>query len=347
MANNDDDDDLHDASWDDDEHRGDKIRLNRDLLLAARTMGDNQARYLVSLYYLEQEMRKRADNQLRTLEDNDDPDEVVSFVAEHSYVMEKQIAKGLKEYTSTHIMGDWLKAIHGIGPVLSAGLMAHIFVGMWCAHCRGRSAKDCEKRQADKKRKLVPHKFEPVEACPTVGHIWQFGGIAGDGQRKWVKGERRPYNAEFKTLLWKVGQSFMKFHTNPKCYYGHFYENRKAYEIENNEAGRLAERAAESLPHFNPKTESYKYYSVGKLPPAHIDARARRYCVKIFLAHFFEEWYRRTYNKEPPLPYPIAFMGHAHRHAPPPMPPDSPSPDSPKAEKPKKKKAAKPKRKAA
>jgi len=69
MANNDDDDDLHDASWDDDEHRGDKIRLNRDLLLAARTMGDNQARYLVSLYYLEQEMRKRADNQLRTLED--------------------------------------------------------------------------------------------------------------------------------------------------------------------------------------------------------------------------------------------------------------------------------------
>jgi hypothetical protein len=28
----------------------------------------------------------------------------------------------------------------------------------------------------------------------------------------------------------------------------------------------------------------------GGLPPAHLDARARRYAVKIFLSHLYAEW---------------------------------------------------------
>jgi len=348
--------------WDDDdddvgEHKEEKVRLDRDLIKASRTMGTASARYLVDGYYMMQEMRKRADNQVRSLEEAEEPYVLIEWLADKSYTIERQVAKALDHYTRSHMMGPWLRNIYGLGPVLCAGLLAHIYIGMWCAHCRGRDEKDCQRRQNDKKRKIQPHRFEPVESTPTVGHIWQFAGVAGDGQKPWEKGKRRPFNAQLKTLLWKCGISFMRFHKRDECYYGRIYEERKAYEIENNEAGRLKEAAARSLPHFSKETESYKYYVEGKLPPAHIDARARRYTVKLLLAHFFDEYYRRQFGKEPPLPYPIAFLNHAHRTPPPPQPPGSasyrpeppppPPPPPPKAKTKEKKKPGRPKKKAA
>ena len=50
----------------------------------------------------------------------------------------------------------------------------------------------------------------------------------------------------------------------------------------------------------------------GHLPPAQIDARARRYAVKLFLVHFHERWYEMEFGKPAPLSYPIAHMGHTH-----------------------------------
>jgi hypothetical protein len=67
-----------------------------------------------------------------------------------------------------------MRSIYGIGPVISAGLLAHIYMGDWCEICRGRSEADCETRQKDTKLKLPEHEFTPINACPTAGHIWQF-----------------------------------------------------------------------------------------------------------------------------------------------------------------------------
>ena len=53
------------------------------------------------------------------------------------------------------------------------------------------------------------------------------------------------------------------------------------------------------------------------LPPAHIDMRARRYAVKLFLSHLQECWYREVYDCDPPAPYAITQGGHAHYIAPP------------------------------
>ena len=53
------------------------------------------------------------------------------------------------------------------------------------------------------------------------------------------------------------------------------------------------------------------------LPPGHIHARAKRWAVKLFLSHVYEEWYRRVYKKEPPVIYSIAMMGHLHKIDPP------------------------------
>jgi hypothetical protein len=340
----------------DEDHLDERIRLTRDLIVAAREMGDEEARYLVDAYYQTQENRKRTDNQVRSM--GDAPGFLISWMAEKNWTLECQLKRALGEYTEAHPMGDWMRNIRGIGPVLSAGFLAHI----------------------------------NMDHSPTVGHIWQFAGIAGhrqqeeerkaayhvtfkkavdpnnppefclkggykaipyypdgsnayvyqltcgkeeaylpdeeaegvedieevrisyrnSGQKPWEKGMKRPFNAQLKVLCWKTGQSFMKLSNRADCYYGRVYRARKEYEIARNEAGLMKETAAAQLPHFGKSTQAYAHYASGKLPPAQIDARSRRYAVKLFLSHLHGEWHERKFGRPAPLPYPIAFMEHVH-----------------------------------
>lgn len=259
-------------------------RLTRDLKVGALSLGDNEARFLVDSYYTIQDDRKRSKSQLTALEKAGEPNSVIQWFYDQNETLEEQIKLALDLYTESHPMGSYMRSIFGIGPVISAGLLAHI----------------------------------DITKAPTAGHIWQYAGIAGDNQRPWLKGQKRPFNAKLKTLLWKAGQSFMKFSNNEKCYYGHVYRARKEYEIANNESGKLAAQAAEGLTKVGKNTEAYKYYSIGKLPPGRIDARARRYAVKLFISHLHGEWYRNHYKTEPPMPYPIAMLENHTHFIPPP-----------------------------
>lgn len=135
---------------------------------------------------------------------------------------------------------------------------------------------------------------------------------AFSGNKPWSKGEKRPWNAGFKTLCWKAGHSFMMFSNDEKCFYGQLYRRRKEREVNKNESGQFKETARVRADTVGKTTDAYKAYSVGILPPAHIDAMARRYTVKIFLSHLHEEWYWRHHGKEAPAPYAIAQLGHGH-----------------------------------
>jgi hypothetical protein len=155
--------------------------------------------------------------------------------------------------------------------------------------------------------------YLPDEDCPEAEGIEEVRiSYRISGQKPWEKGSRRPFNAALKVLCWNTGQSFMKLSNRPDCYYGRVYRTRKEYEIANNEAGKFAPTAKALLPHFKSTTEAYKHYKEGRLPPAHIDARARRYAVKLFLSHLHGEWHLRKFGRPAPLPYPIAFMEHVH-----------------------------------
>ncbi len=253
----------------------------KDVQEAAAEITDDLARYLVDYYYLSQDDRKRAHNQKRAMSEAAEPASVIGWLASQAETIEGQIKRVLDLYTELHPMGSWMRQVHGIGPVISAGLLAHI----------------------------------DITRAPTVGHIWRFAGL--DPTTRWGKGEKRPWNAKLKTLCWKAGQSFMKFHNDERCYYGHLYRQRKDYEIARNDRGDNAALAGEMLPKFGKETEAHKHLSEGHLPPGQIDARARRYAVKQFLADLHGAWYRRHFGAEPPLPYPIAILGHAHVRVPP------------------------------
>lgn len=255
-------------------------KLKRDIKNAGTTLSKEEARYLVDLYYQMQEYRKASDNQVRQLqkEDNKEPHETLAFFANNFRTLERNIKSVLQVYAESKPIGQWMLSICGIGPVISAGLMANI----------------------------------DITKVQTAGQIQAFAGL--DPTHEWHKGEKRPYNARLKTLCWKIGQCFIKVQNNEEDVYGKIFAIRKAYEIERNEKGELADQAKAKLERFNIKktTDAYKWYSQGKLPPAHINQRASRYAVKIFLSHLFSVWYEMEHKEKPPKPYAIAILNHAH-----------------------------------
>lgn len=254
-------------------------RLTKDIKAAAAILSNDEARFLVDAYYKMQDDRKRGDNQVRALDESHEPNDVLRWLADQSGSLERQVQRALDAYSAANPVGVWARSVVGIGPVIAAGLLAHI----------------------------------DITKAPTVGHIWRFAGL--DPTLNWSKGDKRPWNADLKTLCWKIGESFVKVSGNPEAYYGQIYKQRKDYEQANNDAGTYAAQAAAKLEKFKigKTTEAYAHYAAGHLPPAHIHARAKRYAVKLFLSHWHEVAYRAHYGCEPPLPYPIAILGHAHK----------------------------------
>ena len=255
-------------------------KLKRDIKNAGTTLSKEEARYLVDLYYQMQEYRKASDNQVRQLqkEDTKEPHETLAFFANNFRTLERNIKSVLQVYAESKPIGQWMLSICGIGPVISAGLMANV----------------------------------DITKVQTAGQIQAFAGL--DPTREWHKGEKRPYNARLKTLCWKIGQCFIKVQNNEEDVYGKIFAIRKAYEIERNEKGELADQAKAKLEKYNigKNTDAYKWYIQGKLPPAHINQRASRYAVKIFLSHLFSVWYEMEHKEKPPKPYAIAILNHAH-----------------------------------
>lgn len=252
--------------------------LTRDLKAAAATLTATEARYLVDYYYTMQENRKRADNQVRALGEAVEPHSIILWLATNTDTLERNIRSALLSYSTHNPVGAWAMSIRGIGPVIAAGLLAHI----------------------------------DITKAPTVGHIWRFAGL--DPTVKWAKGQKRPWNAQLKTLCWKIGESFVKQSGNMDSLYSRVYKERKQLETELNEAGAFKDQAAISLQtrNFSRDTVARKYYEEGKLPPARIHLRAQRYTVKLFLAHLHCVWYYVEYNRLPPKPYVLEHLGHAH-----------------------------------
>ena len=260
-----------------------RFRMDKDLRDAAATLGPEEARFLVSLYYTMQGNRIRAANQLRQLEKGEKPHAIIEWFMQRNEMLEGQAKSVLDRFSKATKLGVWARSIPGIGPVISSGLISHI----------------------------------DISKCPTVGHIWRFAGL--DPTDKWEPKTKRPWNAELKTLCWKLGESFVKVSGNKKDIYGKVYLERKALEERNNELGQYAGQAAMGAARVGKTTEAYKSYIEGKLPKGHIHARAKRYAVKLFLSHFHHVGYLLANGTPPPKPYVISHLDHVHFLEPPNM----------------------------
>ena len=286
-------------------------RLTRDLRDASVTLSEDEARFLVDYYYAMQEDRIRAGAQVRSLVESSEPHSVIAWLGGNVAVLEQQIKRALDAYTDSQTVGVWAKSIVGIGPIIAAGLSAHI----------------------------------DIKKAPTVGHIWRFAGL--DPTVTWEKKTRRPWNASLKTLCWKIGESFVKVSGHEEDVYGKLYLERKAFEQANNLSGSLSAQATAKLERFKigKDTDARIWYAgclthesarliiespsekrlglakklagepgtgVAMLPPAHIHARAKRWAVKLFLAHWHAVAYRAHFGQDAPKPYVISQLQHGH-----------------------------------
>ena len=254
-------------------------KLSRDMVNAEHTLSTGEARFLVDSYYTMQAARIRAANQIRALTKSGEPHDVLKWFAIENRVLEESIKMALDLYSGSHPIGRRMRTVIGIGPVIAAGLLAHI----------------------------------DITRAKTAGAIWRYAGL--DPTSEWKKGAKRPFNASLKTLCWKLGESFVKVSGNEKSMYGRLYRERKEIELAKNEAGDFADQAKAKLEKFKigKTTDAYKAYSIGKLPPAHVHARAKRVAVKMFLSHLHEIWYEIETGEKAPIPYIMTFANHTHK----------------------------------
>lgn len=237
-------------------------------------------------------------------------------------------------------------SIIGIGPVISAGLLAHIDLEPWrCQRIRKESP------FYDPKLKKACTSKEPcgaecqTQVVATAGPIWRFAGL--DPTVVWREKEKRPWNGALKRLCWIIGESFMKQSGHEHDFYGKLYLHRKAQEIDRNCAGQNVAQAQTALAQkkWGKDTDALIWYSgrltpdaakvwwntpaekrlglakklagevgtgVQMLPPARIQLRAQRYAVKLFLSHWHCVAFYHKYGKMPPKPYVIEHLGHAN-----------------------------------
>jgi len=254
-------------------------KLTRDLREAARTMTATEVRFLVDSYYEMQENRIRAANRLRAASVDREPHQTIVWLLDNTRVLETRVRTALQAYAENDFVGSWSMSIVGIGPVIAAGLLAHI----------------------------------DIEKAPHVGHLYGFAGLTTKAKESWTKGTKRPYNATLATLCWKIGESFVKQQNRENDFYGKYYVKFKTKEIEKNESGKNKEAAEKKLAttKIGKETEAYKAYITGKLPDAHVHARAKRKAVKLFLSHWFEVSFKARYpERECPRHYAFQELGH-------------------------------------
>jgi hypothetical protein len=255
-------------------------RFSRDVRNLTENLDQSSARKVVDAYYVLQENRMAFAAQTRELEKQNSPHELVALLYDGLYRMEKALKLPLEKFAGSTVEGKWALDQYGIGPVLAAGLLAHV----------------------------------DITKAPTAGSVWRYAGL--DPTQTWEKGQKRPFNAEFKTLCWKIGQSFMKFSGKDECFYGQLYKQDKARRIAKNEAGDYADFAKSILEKKNFKVNQTRAkLETGKLSDAQIDAQARRFAVKIFLSHYHAVAYQAHHGEPAPRPYIIAHGDHVHEIA--------------------------------
>jgi len=207
-------------------------KISRDLIKAAGTMGINEVRVAVDLYYQIQEFRKASGNQALAASKEGKPKDFLDWTFNTMYTVEETIVRALDVYSKSTELGKWCRSICGIGPVITAGLLANI----------------------------------DISKAPTVGHIWRFAGL--DPTVVWEKNQRRPWNAQLKCLCWKIGESFVKTSGNPRDFYGKIWLKRKAEEWERNKRGEYSAQCDAALAKLRPGgDQEARYWYEGRLSP--------------------------------------------------------------------------------
>lgn len=301
-------------------------------------------RFVVDRFYDAQRKRIVLSNQIDAIKrETDYQDDTSLEILKMEYAvyvkLEASYNKLMDVCTKRTRSGRWLREVSGVGPALAATFEAYLDVkkgqhaSSFQSYCglndHSKPWYSKEQAKAFVKNSMLEYNTDVVTDDVIIkvsadtkwsvdflqSHCMDQEYFEKTGEVKYSKTDLEkaitilPFNRNLKTACWKLGDTFVK-NANRKSMYGKIYQQRKAYELAKNENGEYAEFAAQCLQKKNYTGDTRKTYESGKLPLNHIEQRARRYAVKMFISHYFEACYRYTYGQPAERPYPIAHLGH-------------------------------------
>ena len=303
-------------------------RLSRALKDEAAQLGEQEARYLVDGYYAMQKPRVRMSNQLSAGDRGTDTPmfPVLARLHSHTESIEGHIRGLLQAFAEARPVGQWMLSLYGVGPVLSAGILAHFdireahrpsafwrYAGLdptvewlgpeqakaFVADVLGRKSGDIA--ESDIAMVALPLKRKPEKLL----HLFDVLGKDGEPLPMTVGSlvkvvSVRPWNQTAKVLTWKLADCMVRFAGREECYYGHRYLEFKEREVMRNEAGNFAGQAHRIMQE-KPNHKQVATYREGRLPDGHVDMRARRRVSKLFLLHLWLVWWELEFGEKPPI----------------------------------------------
>ena len=265
-----------------------------------------------------------------------EPPELFLHLRRNAARLEKQVNNTLEIYGDQHVPVRWMRTV-GVGISQAVGIYSSIDIekshkisSLWRYCGYDPTVKKLTKKEAGEVIKYYQEetgvKYPDELTIRKVADGLNRGPgqllrLTRVGTKKtsitWGKLYKAilsyPWNQELKEILYRCGVMFRRTGgrgavTSP---YRAIYDWRKEYEVSRNEAGDYADQAAYKLEsrNFRKTTVAYANYIQGKLPPGHLDARARRFAVKIFIVHLHQIMFFQRYRKMPDKPYVLAVLG--------------------------------------
>ena len=117
-------------------------------------MSREEVRFLVDSYYRVQKDRIRTNHQYNALVTEGRDHEALTWFLENNELLEKGLESLLKSFADGNLVTQWSQSIVGIGPIISAGLYAHI----------------------------------DMDRAETAGAIWRYAGL--DPTQDWLGKEK-------------------------------------------------------------------------------------------------------------------------------------------------------------
>jgi len=222
----------------------------------------------------------------------------ITTIMEKAKDFEIDIERIIRKQLLNHALyTQYFSKIQGIGPLLSAGIIAYIddiekfkhVSSLWqySGYGMNRYCPECKKPTSVEVKYdtgKIAKKLHPFENCPDCDH--ETTPIL----QKRQSGYQSNWNDKLKVLAWKASSSFVKQSASKSKY-------RKLYDqIKKDERRKHPTRKIE-----NGKT----FFNDG-----HIHNRAMRKVSKIFLAHIWQTW-RRQLGLEATEPYAKQLLGHS------------------------------------
>lgn len=200
-------------------------QLLRDLHKLPSLTEDTTVHQVADMFYRLQEFRIQFAQAYKSVSHQQDA-KLFKLISEQLYRLEAAIVVHTHPYIANDTAGRWALKQHGIGPVLAAGLIAHI----------------------------------DITKAFTAGSIWRYAGL--DPSAKWDRNNKRLRNEQFKTLCYKIGLSFARHAEHDDCFYGKLYLTDLQRRLTTNDKDLTEEHIRSQARRFSVKIFLSHYHAV-------------------------------------------------------------------------------------